>query len=57
MPSSSGALKAYYPGYRYVTETIEMLPQKNDGNLVARLFYQVAALGRIHPAKMPVSSG
>jgi len=50
-------LKAYYRGYRYVTETIKMLPQKPDGNLVAQLFYKVAALGRIHPAKMPVSSG
>jgi putative transposase len=49
--------KAYYRGYRYVTETIKMLPQKPDGNLVAQLFYKVAALGRIHPAKMPVPSG
>jgi hypothetical protein len=50
-------LKAYYRGYRYVTETIKMLPQKPDRNLVAQLFFKVAALGRIHPAKMPVSSG
>ena len=50
-------LKAYYRGYRYVTETIKMLPQKPDDNLVAQLFHKVAALGRIHPAKMPVPSG
>jgi putative transposase len=50
-------LKAYYRGYRYVTETIKMLPQKPDDNLVAQLFHKVAALGRIHPAVMPVSSG
>jgi putative transposase len=50
-------LKAYYRGYRYVTETIKMLPQIPDGNLVAQLFHKVASLGRIHPAKMPVSSG
>jgi putative transposase len=50
-------LKAYYRGYRYVTETIKMLPQKPDGNLVAQLFHKVAALGRIHPANMPVPSG
>jgi hypothetical protein len=50
-------LKAYYRGYRYVTETIKMLPQKPDGNLVAQLFHKVAALGRIHPAKLPVPSG
>ena len=50
-------LKAYYRGYRYVTETIKMLPQKPDNDLVFQLFHKVAALGRIHPAKMPVSSG
>jgi hypothetical protein len=50
-------LKAHYRGYRYVTETIQMLPQKLDDNLVSQLFNKVAALGRIHPVKMPVSSG
>jgi hypothetical protein len=50
-------LKAYYRGYRYLTETIQLLPQKPDDNLVAQLFHKVAALGRIHPAKMPVPSG
>jgi len=50
-------LKAYYRGYRYVTETIQMLPQKPDDNLVSQLFHKVTALGRIHPVKTPVSSG
>ena len=50
-------LKAYYRGYRYVTETIQMLPQKPDDNLVFQLFHKVAALGRIHPVKELVSSG
>jgi putative transposase len=50
-------LKAYYRGYRYVTETIQMLPQKPDDNLVSQLFHKVAAFGRIHPVKVPVSSG
>jgi putative transposase len=50
-------LKAYYRGYRYVTETIQMLPQKPDDNLVFQLFHKVAALGRIHPVKAPVPSG
>jgi hypothetical protein len=50
-------LKAYYRGYRYVTETIQMLPQKPDINLVSQLFHKVTALGRIHPVKVPVSSG
>ena len=50
-------LKAHYRGYRYMLETIKILPQKPDDNLVAQLFQKVAALGRIHPAKLPVSSG
>jgi putative transposase len=50
-------LKAHYRGYRYVLETIKMLPQKPDDNLVVQLFQKVAALGRIHPAIMPVLSG
>ena len=40
-----------------VTETIQMLPQKLDDNLVSQLFHKVAALGRIHPVKESVSSG
>ena len=50
-------LKSHYRGYRYVSETIKMLPQKPDDNLVFQLFHKVAALGRIHPAQEPVSSG
>lgn len=49
-------LKAIYRGYRYVTETIQMLPQKTDENLVSHLFRKVAALGRIHPAILSVPS-
>ena len=49
-------LKAHYRGYRYVSETIKMLPQMPDSNLVLQLFSKMAALGRIHPAKQPVSS-
>jgi hypothetical protein len=40
-----------------VTETIQMLPQKPDDNLVSQLFHKVAALGRIHPVKTLVPSG
>ena len=50
-------LKAYYRGYRYVMETIQMLPQKPDDYLVSQLFHKVAALGRIHTVKMPVPPG
>jgi IS4 transposase len=50
-------LKAHYRGYRYVMETIQLLPQKPDDNLVSQLFHKVAALGRIHPVKTPVLTG
>lgn len=50
-------LKAYYRGYRYVIETIKILPHLPDENLVSQLFQKVTALGRIHPAKTPVLSG
>ena len=43
-------LKAAYRGYKYVTETIKMLAEKPDENLIGRIFRQVASLGRIHPA-------
>ncbi len=49
-------LKAHYRGYRYVSETIKMLPQMPDSNLVSQLFCKVAALGRIHPARLSVLS-
>jgi putative transposase len=49
-------LKAIYRAHRYVTETIQFLPQKPDQGLVSQLFLKVAALGRIHPAFLPVSS-
>ena len=42
-------LKATFRGYKYLTETIKMLPQKPDANLVSHLFRQIAALGSIHP--------
>jgi DDE superfamily endonuclease len=50
-------LKSHYRGYRYLLETIQMLPQKPDENLVSQLFQKVATLGRIHLAKSPVPSG
>lgn len=41
-------LKAYYRGYKYVTETIKMLREKPDENLVPQIFRRVARLGSIH---------
>jgi hypothetical protein len=50
-------LKSYYRGCRYVTEMLKMLPKKPDDILVAQLFRNITALGSIHMAKLPVSSG
>jgi hypothetical protein len=49
-------LKAHYRGYRYVAETIKMLPQKPEGNLLSAIFLHVACLGRIHAAQPTVST-
>lgn len=46
-------LKSYYRGYRYAFETIKMLPQKPDPNLLAAIFQQIARLGAIHPISNP----
>lgn len=48
--------RAIYRVYRYVTELIQMLPQKPDDYFVSQLFHKVAAVGRIHPLIEPVSS-
>lgn len=42
-------LKAYYRGSKYVTETIKMLQEKPDPDLMSAILRQVAALGSIHP--------
>jgi IS4 transposase len=41
-------LKADCRGYKYVDETIKMLPQKPEPVLLAQIFNQVTGLGRIH---------
>jgi putative transposase len=41
-------LKADYRGYKYVEETIQMLPEKPEPILFAKILNQVAGLGRIH---------
>jgi putative transposase len=47
-------LKAHFRGFRYVVETIKMLPQKPDTDLLAAIFLQVSCLGSIHPAQPAV---
>jgi putative transposase len=44
-------LKAYYRGYKYVAETIKMLPGKPEEDLIRRIYQRVASLGRIHAAE------
>ena len=41
-------LKADCRGYKYVEETIKMLPEKPEPVLLAQILHQVAGLGRIH---------
>ena len=41
-------LKADCRGYKYVEETIKMLPEKPEPVLLAKIRNQVAGLGRIH---------
>ncbi|MFN8458116.1 MAG: hypothetical protein U0401_26270, partial [Anaerolineae bacterium] len=42
-------LKSHYRAYRYVSQTLKMLPQKPDAILLANILLQVARLGAIHP--------
>ena len=44
-------LKADCRGYKYVEETIKMLPEKPEPDLLAKILNQVAGLGRIHAAQ------
>ena len=41
-------LKADCRGYKYVEETIKMLPEKPEPVLFAKILQRVAGLGRIH---------
>jgi putative transposase len=41
-------LKAYFRAYKYVEETLKMLPEPPEPILVAHIFNQIASLGRIH---------
>jgi putative transposase len=41
-------LKADCRGYKYVEETIKMLPEKPEPVLLGQILHKVASLGRIH---------
>ena len=49
-------LKALCRGTKYLTETIKMLPTKQEQLLLARIFNKLAALGRIHVGQPTLSS-
>ena len=49
-------LKADYRGYKYVEETLKMLPEKPEPVLLAKIRTQVACLGRIHAPQPCFSS-
>jgi len=48
-------LKADCRGYKYVEETIKMLPAKPEPILLAKIRTHVAGLGRIHAVQPSVS--
>ena len=53
--SSALDLKADCRGYKYVEETIKMLPEKPEPVLLAKIRNHVAGLGRIHAAQPSLS--
>jgi putative transposase len=44
-------LKADWRGYKYVEETIKMLPEKPEPVLLRQILHKVASLGRIHASQ------
>ena len=48
-------LKADWRGYKYVEETIQMLPEKPEPILLHQILTKVAGLGRIHASQPAVS--
>lgn len=42
-------LKAYFRAHRYLDETIQLLPDLPDDDLISRLWLRLASLGGIHP--------
>jgi len=50
-------LKARFRSDKYVTETIQMLPEKPEPVLLAQIFNKVAGIGRIHAVQPSFSPG
>ena len=49
-------LKAHYRGYKYVAETLKMLPQPPAQGLIAQIFDQISRLGSVHNAEPCLST-
>ena len=49
-------LKAHYRGYKYVAETLKMLPEPPEPGLIAQIFDQVSRLGSVHNAEPCLST-
>jgi putative transposase len=49
-------LKAWYRGSKYVAETIKLLPERPEEDLIVRIYRKVASLGRIHPLEAPLKA-
>ena len=49
-------LKAHFRGYRYVSETLKLLPEIPDPILLEQVFDVVAQLGCVHPVEPCLSS-
>jgi putative transposase len=49
-------LKACFCGRKYVDATLELLPQKPEPILLARIYAQVSTLGSIHHSKSVINS-
>ena len=45
-------LKAYFRGHKYVSETLQLLPQKPEPVLIAQIFDLIARLGSVHHTEL-----
>ena len=48
-------LKASFRGYKYVAETLKLLPRKPEPILMARIFDQMARFGSIHNSEQALN--
>lgn len=49
-------LKAFFRGHKYVSATLELLPEKPEPILLERIYAQITALGSVHPSNRACAS-